>query len=79
VPPASRLLSCSTEFYPGSGGDKFLWNIGLFTDYTALYPKRWLLSGIDYFTLSNRFGQSAVLLRSSIKFVFGLLVKSRLN
>jgi hypothetical protein len=32
---------CSADFFPEDGGDKFLRDVDLHTDYTALYLRRW--------------------------------------
>jgi hypothetical protein len=40
-PPASTLVSCWQIFDSEDEDDTFLRNVGSYTDYRALYPRRW--------------------------------------
>jgi hypothetical protein len=40
----SRWFLAWLIFDPDDGGNTFLWNVGSYTDYTALYPGRWEFS-----------------------------------
>jgi hypothetical protein len=46
----SRLFLARLIFDPEDGGDTFLRNVGSYTDYTALYPRRWQFSEVQRFT-----------------------------